>query len=378
MKISSVRCWVLRIPVEYPLLEKARIHDFNLVEIQTDDHINGYSLSTYPMAFGMKDFINRDIEPLLLGKDPLRIEEILSSMFVGLSRKYFAGSYGNCISLLDIALWDIKGKAANQPVWKMLGGARKKVPAYITFGLGIYSQEQLVEVAKTLVAQGQKALKMVVAASSSPQNHVFGRPTNKDIERDIDRVCAVREAIGNGVELMIDANKNPTLSQILFLAKNVEHCNLTWLEDPLVHADPLLLRQLREKTSIPIAAGSSGTSDIFHIREYLLNNAVDYLQPNVRDIGGYTGGLKAAGMAQAFNVEIQMGGNWPHINMHLHAGVPNGGRVEFHWQGWQIGKMVFEGAIEPVNGYITMPEIPGVGLTPHDGVIEQYAMEEVE
>ena len=87
-----------------------------------------------------------------------------------------------------------------------------------------------------------------------------------------------------------------------------------------------------------------------YLREYLVRESVDYLQPNVRDIGGYTQGLKAAGIAQAFNVPLAMGGNYPHMNMHLHGGVPNGGRVEFHWQGWKCVEALFDNAPAPVGG----------------------------
>ena len=108
--------------------------------------------------------------------------------------------------------------------------------------------------------------------------------------------------------------------------------------------DRVVMARLRAQTTIPIAAGSTATSDLVYLREYLLREAVDYLQPNVRDIGGYTQGLKAAGIAQAFNVPLAMGGNYPHLNMHLHAGVPNGGRVEFHWQGWKCVEALFDNA----------------------------------
>ena len=107
-----------------------------------------------------------------------------------------------------------------------------------------------------------------------------------------------------------------------------------------------------------------------YLREYLVREAVDYLQPNVRDIGGYTQGLKAAALAQAFNVPIAMGGNWPHINMHLQAAVPNGGRVKYHWQGWKIVEALFDGAPPPVGGYTTLPDAPGLGFTPKPGLLD--------
>jgi L-alanine-DL-glutamate epimerase-like enolase superfamily enzyme len=306
-------------------------------------------------------------------------------MFQALSNKYVAGIWSCSASLIDIALWDIKGKETGQPVWKLLGGAHSRVPVYITFGTARYSKEELVEVAKMLVAEGQDKLKMVVRARAgegvnkyewaNQYEWAYGHVTDEDIIEDAERIKAVREAIGDKVALMIDANRNPSYKQALRLAKLVEPYNLTWFEDPLIRSDPRLMAQLRKETVIPLAAGSTGTSELMHLREYLLHEAVDIIQPNVRDIGGYSGGLKAAALAQAFNVQLAMGGNWPHINTHLHAGVPNGGWVEFHWRAWHEFESLFDGTSSPIKGWVTMPKSPGLGFTPKTGIIQEYAVE---
>ena len=97
---------------------------------------------------------------------------------------------------------------------------------------------------------------------------------------------------------------------------------------------------------------------------------MDYLQPNVRDIGGFTQAAKAAAIAQAFNVPLAMGGNYPHMNMHLHGGVQNGVRVEFHLQGWKCVEQLFDNAPGPVNGTLTLPTTPGLGFTPKAGILD--------
>lgn len=369
MKIAKVNAWLLNVPFSYPLQPERRVL-VDFVEIETDDGIKGHAMSGYPIRYAVREFINREAGPAIIGMDPMRTEEVRAHLYWNLSNKYFAGTWSASASLIDIALWDIKGKALNQPVWKLLGGHNNRQPAYITFGLGTYSKEELVHVAKILVDDGQDKLKMVVGASSKPVDDIYGRPTEEDIRQDIERVRLVREAIGPNVELMVDANKNTTLNQALWLAKRMEQYNLTWFEDPVLQADPRLMAQLRRQTTIPIAAGSTGTYDLFYFREYLMHEAIDYAQPNVRDIGGYTGGMKAAALAHAFNVPLAMGGNWPHINMHLHAAAPNGGRVEFHWQGWKIVESLFDGAPAPVKGWVTLPEAPGLGFTPKTGLLE--------
>jgi L-alanine-DL-glutamate epimerase-like enolase superfamily enzyme len=370
MKIGKITCWVLRVPFTFPLVEAPQHALLNFVEVETDDGLKGHSASTYPLRHGIREFINREAAPVLVGMDALRPEEVRNRLFWATARKYFQGAWNCAASLIDIALWDVKGKALKQPVWKLLGGAHAELPAYITFGLPRYSVDELIEVARMLIAQGQTRLKMVVAKGTNPYDEILGQPNDADIVQDAARVAALREAVGPKIELMMDANKGATYAQALRLAKLCEPYHLTWFEDPVLQADPRLMARLRTQTTIPLATGSTATSDLMYLREYLVRDAVDYLQPNVRDIGGYTQGLKAAALAQAFNVPLAMGGNYPHLNMHLHAGVPNGGRIEFHWQGWKCIEATFDNAPAPVNGTITLPTAAGLGYTPKAGILE--------
>ena len=124
---------------------------------------------------------------------------------------------------------------------------------------------------------------MVVGASSNPISDIFGQPADADILVDAKRVAAVREAVGESIELMVKPT-DPTFAQALRLAKLVEPYNLTWFEDPVMLADPRLMSQLRKQTTVPLAGGSTGTSDLINFREYLIQEAVDFAQPNVRDI----------------------------------------------------------------------------------------------
>ncbi len=370
MKIAKVECWLLRIPFHFPLVKEEQHAMANFVEVETDDGLKGHSLSTYPMRFGIREYINREAAPVIAGMDPLRPEEIRNKLFWATARKYFHGAWNCAMSLIDVALWDVKGKALGQPVWKLLGGAHAQLPAYITFGLPRYSIDELIEVARMLIKDGQTSLKMVVAKGTNPFDEILGEPTDADIVEDAKRVAALRDAVGPKIELMMDANKGATYAQALKLAKLCEPYDLTWFEDPVRQGDPRLMAKLRTQTTIPIAAGSTATSDLMYLREYLIREAVDYLQPNVRDIGGFTQGQKAAAMAQAFNVPLAMGGNYPHMNMHLHGGMPNGGRVEFHWQGWKCVEQLFDNAPGPVKGTVTLPTGPGLGFTPKAGILD--------
>jgi L-alanine-DL-glutamate epimerase-like enolase superfamily enzyme len=370
MKIARTTAHTLRVPYHFPLIGETQHALVTFVEIETDDGLKGHAFAGYPLRFSISDFINREAGPEIAGMDPMRPEAVRTTLYWKLSNKYYMGTWSCAASMIDVALWDIRGKALKQPIWKMMGGAREKCPIYITWGLPRYSREQLVESAKQLIAEGHTQLKMAVAASANPTAHMYGEPTDDDILEDAARIRHVREALGDKVTLMIDANKNPKLPQAIRLAQLVESCNLAWFEDPVLKADPRLMARLRRETRIPIAAGSSGTFDLSYLREYFLNEAIDIAQPNVRDIGGFTGALHAAGLAQAFNIQLEMGGNYPHLNMHLHAGVPNGGRVEFHLGGWRIGEALFDGMPAPVKGTITLPTVPGLGFTPKAGILD--------
>lgn len=374
MKITRVSSWVLRVPFRFPLLEKDSVATVNFVEIEADDGTQGHAASVTSMPNGIREFINGDVAGTIMGMDPRDTEAVRHHMHWAHAAKYFTGAYAATASLIDIALWDIKGKAAGMPIWRMLGGAQQTVPAYATFGLPQYSTEQLLEVARMHVSNGHKGLKIIVGAPLEVGERLEGKASDELVPQDAARVAALREGLGPDIHLMMDANYNYNHPQALRLAKMVEPYNVTWLEDPVHMGDPKQMALLRQQTSVPIAGGSQ-VGNLYHLREYLIHDAVDYLQPNVRDIGGFTEAVKGAALAQAFNLRIQMGGNWPYENMHLHAAVANGGRVEFHWQGWQVSRLLFDGLPEPENGTVTVPDLPGMGYTPKDGIVQEYGVE---
>lgn len=370
MQIRRVEASVLKIPVEIPLLTKKHPRGLVFVEIETDQGITGYGMTGFSLHEAIQEFINVEAAPFLQGKDPLLTERIWDQMFWTFNQRALTGVWSSAMSALDVALWDIKGKALGQAVWRLLGGAQNPVPAYITFGFPEYTQEQLVEAAKMWVAQGHKRLKMVVAVQCYRNGGVKG-PAREGPEEDAARVRAVREAVGDQVELMIDANYLFPYHHALRLCKLCEPYNIFWFEEPVYQNDALLLAQLRQQTTIPIAAGQNEGHRFRH-RELLIHQSVDFLQPNVLNGGGYTECAKVAGMAQAFNIPIANGGAWPHHNMHLQAGMANGTRVEFHYLAWKVGEAIFQNTPQPVQGWVTLPETPGLGLEPNFEAIKEF------
>ena len=359
MKITNVMASLHRVPVAVPLLKEPITTSVLFVAVETDIGVTGYGLTRGSQRFALKEFINREAGPFLKDKNPLETERIWNQLLKQFNARVQTGMWSSAVSAIDIALWDIKGKHYKEPVWRLLGGAQNPVQAYVTFGLKSYTKEQLIEVAKQLVKQGESRLKMVVAVE----------PENPRI--DADRVKAVRKAVGDEVELMIDANYLFSFNRALELCKLLEPYHITWFEEPVYQNDALLLADLRRHTSIPIAAGQNEGHRFRH-RELIANHAVDIAQPNVCHVGGYTEAVKVAALAQAFNLPIANGGGWPHHNMHLQAAMANGWRVEFHFEMWGVGDKIYREPPAPVNGWVTLAETPGLGLEPRWDALKEF------
>ncbi len=154
MQITDVKATLHRIPIEAPLLKEKIWTPIVFVTVETDQGIKGYGLTRAAQRFGAREFIDREAAPFLRGKNPVETERIWQQLYKAFNPRAQTGMWSSAVSAIDIALWDIKGKYYKEPVWRLLGGAQNPVPAYVTFGLRDYTKEQLVEVAKSFVAQG--------------------------------------------------------------------------------------------------------------------------------------------------------------------------------------------------------------------------------
>ncbi|MDF2995008.1 MAG: Muconate cycloisomerase [Xanthobacteraceae bacterium] len=202
------------------------------------------------------------------------------------------------LSTIDIALWDIKGQACRQSVHHLIGGAVDMIPVYITHGAAyggapVYSPEELAAEAAHLVKLGNRFLKNTV-----------GRQAVPNPEDDYVRMKVMREAVGPGVKLAMDANARMTAEQAIRLCKLVEELDIALFEEPVLDNDPRLLVELKANTTIPIGVAENHK---YAMRDILVANAVDVVQPNVNNDGGYTGALRIAALAKAFNKPIGHG-----------------------------------------------------------------------
>src|SRR6266481_1047576 len=281
-----------------------------MVRIHTTDGIigTGYSYTIGTGGSSVVALLRDHLAPRLLGRDPLDIEAIWKSLFFATHATAVGAITSLALAAIDTALWDVKCLAAGRPLWKEAGGAQSSVPVYSTEGGWLHVEPQaLVDDALAVRAQGFGGAKIKV-----------GRP---HVSEDIARLSAVREAIGPGFEIMVDANQAFTVGEAIRRARLYEPLDLAWFEEPLPAEDLGGHIRLAASTSLPIAVGES-IYHPSHFREYLQRDACSIVQADVARIGGITPWLKVAHLAETFNVPI-----CPHFLMELHvslcAAVPN-------------------------------------------------------
>jgi L-alanine-DL-glutamate epimerase-like enolase superfamily enzyme len=366
MKIARVEAhYLANIPITPPPFRSLPDREQTvMVEIETEDGLVGWGMGGY-FHPSMTAFINRYVAPSLIGEDPMRIERIAAKLWKQFifAQRDLGRALVSALSTIDIALWDLKGKACNQSVHTLLGGAVDRIPVYITHGAAyagapVYSVEELAAEAAHLVSLGNTYLKNTV-----------GRQAIPDPDDDYIRMKAMREAVGPNVRLAMDANARMTASSAIRLCRLVEELDISLFEEPCLDNDPRLLVELKAKTTIPIGVAENHK---YAMRDILLADAVDIVQPNVNNDGGYTGGLRIAALAKAFNKPIGHGnGAGPH-NIALQAGLASGTIVEYHFHKWMAYNAIFDEVPQPVDGYLQVSPRPGTGLEPKEGLVREF------
>ena len=372
-KIARVSATALNLPVRVrmPGIERDTSLSACMVRIDTAAGLHGWGFTAITEEEVVAAAVNEVAGPAIIGEDALAHERIWDRLYWLLSPRGQTGYGPHAIAAIDVALWDIKGKALGQPVWRLLGGARERVPTYATFGFSFFDREQLAAAAKLWVQRGDRRLKMVVGHEAL-QKRDAQRPVRDVILEDERRVRAVREAVGEGPEIFVDANCSLDPYHAEMLARRIEPLGISFFEEPITQNDARLMADLRSRVGIPLAAGQNeGLAHRF--RDLLVHRAVDVLQPNVVIGGGFTQCVRIAGMAAAFNVPIANGGAWPFHNMHLHAGVANGGLVEYHHPAVEAYRAVYRDLPEPKDGWLTLPEKPGLGFEPDEDAVRDVA-----
>jgi L-alanine-DL-glutamate epimerase-like enolase superfamily enzyme len=364
MKISSIRTQIVNLPADEPLAgavenpKATRL--FVTLELGTDNGVDGIGVTYFggPLSGALKRAVD-ELGALIIGEDPLLVERIAKTLRNAAGHAGAAGIFTLALSAIDMALWDIKGKTQNLPLWKLLGGARERVPTYASGALmrGL-PLERATASARRLVEQGFRQMKMQLAL-----------PGDTSPQREVERARAVRESIGPEITLMVDINQRWRVEQAIDIGRRLEDLGLAWLEDVTAAEDFAGLARVTAALSTPVAGGEY-VWGIVPFRHMLEARSVDIAMIDLVRVGGITQWLKVAGMAEAFNLPV-VSHLIPEVHVHLIGAVPNGLTVEY--MPWLT--RLFEEVPLPRNGELTMPSLPGLGLKFDQAAIKRFRVD---
>jgi L-alanine-DL-glutamate epimerase-like enolase superfamily enzyme len=322
------------------------------VEIETAEGMvgTGYSYTIGTGGRAVLQLLKTDLLEHLIGEDARQVEALWHKLFWTTHATAVGAITSLALAAVDTALWDIRCKAARQPLWLLAGGANSTVPLYDTEGGWLQlPTDDLVEGALKSKARGWSGVKVKV-----------GKPRASE---DRERLQAVREAVGLEMDIMVDANQSLTYAEAKRRARMFEEVDIFWFEEPLPAEDIAGHARLATSTSIPVAIGESLYSPS-HFREYLERGGAGIIQVDVARVGGITPWLKTAHLAETYNVKVA-----PHFLMELHvslaAAIPNALYVEHIPQ----LRAITTKEIEVVDGHAIPPSAPGIGIAwDHDAV----------
>jgi L-alanine-DL-glutamate epimerase-like enolase superfamily enzyme len=358
MKVTRWKTRVLRTPADNPLVvgvPQPGTREFVILEVDTDEGLQGIGLTFFggPLTPALKSAVDSLCE-LVVGDDPLQVEAVADKLRRAAGSAGPEGIFTLALSAVDMALWDIKGKALDQSVCSLLGGHRGRVSTYASGALmRPFNPEYLAEAGPRLVEMGFKQMKTQMGAE----------PT---AEREVARIRTLRHAIGNDIDLMCDINQLWNVNQAIDIGKRVEEYHLFWLEDVVARDDYQGLARVADALITPIAAGEY-VYGIRPFRQMLEYRSVDIVMIDLLRVGGITQFRKVAGMAEAFNLPV-VSHLIPEIQVHNIAAIPNGLTVEY--MPWTLRLYEETPVIE--DGEMVVPDKPGLGLKFSEAAIKQY------
>lgn len=338
-----------------------------VVKVVTDEGLVGWgeSLGQPEVMLPVVEYV---LKPLLVGQNPLDTGVRWSSMARGSWFRPQTAAQVEALSAVDIALWDIKGKALGQPISTLLGGAyRQEIPVYAT-GLYFDTSSALGEEANRHLANGFTAMKMKI-----------GYP--EGIRRDLERVKTVRDTIGPDVSLMVDANGKYDLSTAIAISQKLADFDVVWLEEPLKpvgpHHDLESYNRLKARTRVPVAWGE-GQYLLAEVKDFLIKRAIDIIQPDVCRFGGLTESFRVSQLAAQFNIRFA-----PHFwttgiglaaTLHLAAASEQHFICEYDQSPNPLRDNLTTTSFEVREGKVRVPAGPGLGVEINEEIFEQYCV----
>ena len=344
MKITDVKVTILE--VESPM-GGSRTAQANLIQVFTDEGIIGNHLDWGPhsQGQGLAETVVAVIKPMLTGRDPFDRENIWHSMVersIGGVSMFIAGA-------IDVALWDIAGKAAGLPIYKLLGGYRDKIRAYASI-LQHESPQAYYDYAKELKGMGYTAIKL----------HVWGGP-----EEHLEACRATRDAVGDEVDVMLDVNCRYDRREALMVGRELEKLNFYWYEEPLPNTDLEGYRELCQMLDIPIAATETlYYANPAHFTPYIADHIVDIIRTDAQR--GITLAKKVTDICDAFGMKCELHGWGPATNQFANLHVIGASRNSDFFEKMEPGEMYDVCAKDTIKideeGFVHLPSKPGLGL----------------
>lgn len=360
MKIVDLRTARVAVPLAKPI--KTAIHDIRavaalLVYVDGGDGLVGEShlFALGPEKLRVFEEMVLAFKPMLIGADPDFSGGLWQKLWRDINFFGHKGVSVFALSAVDMAVWDLRGKAQGTPIHRLLGGVRTAVPTYASGGLWLSDTiDELVAEAHAFVAQGFRAMKMRL-----------GKPR---VEEDVERVCAVRAAIGPDIALMADANQGLTVAHAIRLGRRIEAFDLAWFEEPVPAYDLEGSARVAAALDTPIASGETEYAR-YGFRTMLEAKAADVLMPDLGRVGGVSEFVKVAHMASAWDVPVSS-----HVfteqSLSLMASLDNGTYLEH--MPWFGG--LYREKLEMRDGCCIVPERPGFGFTLDPDAVDRYRL----
>jgi galactonate dehydratase len=323
------------------------------VRIQTDEGIHGVGeCSGWPRVI---ETAIKDLTPMLVGEDPAHIDRLWHKLLAAMMGHGMLGTVGGgALTGIEMALWDIKGKALGQPVWNLLGGR-------FCDRVRVYGHANSTEKADRLRALGYTGVKVGFTGMV-----------------DLDLVAAIREHVGPEIDLMVDAHGPSwmTAQDAIAVGRELESLDLLFYEDPVAPEDLDALARVRDAVAVPLAAGER-VATIWGIQPYIERGLVDVIQPDTGRAGGITQMRKMAAMAEGHYITMaphsgSLGPVAEYAALHVMATIPNAlmlERLEFDWEGRDD---VITPAPKVVDGHLAVPDAPGLGVDIDVDEIRRY------
>ena len=349
MKITDIKTFVVGNPWK----------NWIFIKVYTDEGITGLGEATGGLATKPNLGDTEELFRFVIGEDPRHPDKLWQKMYKGRFANYSRGMNG-----IEMACWDIKGKALKIPVYQLLGGlVQERLQAYAS---DVYWQENPSDMA-------DEALRIVDRGFQGIKIHIgYGKP--KD---DYSRVQAVRQALGEGFPLMVDLNAGYNLLEARQAVKFWESCDITWLEEPLNPNHVGAIADLRSKSSIPIACGENEFR-IYGFKYLFEQRAVDVAMPDIGRVGGLMETKNICALADSFGIPVS-----PHnfssgvllaATIHLMASTPNTQWLEMDTSGNAVYEELLTDPLQLNDGYVEVPSQPGLGVELTEQTLNKYAV----